>query len=357
MTQHYAEHWQLRKPAVRGDRGVVATQHHVASEVGAQVLRSGGNAIDAAVSAGLAIGAVEPWNERHRRGRIHDRLPRRRRRGARRRVRHAGAARSEAGGLSPRRGDDRRGHVQLARGGGGRERRGSAGRGDAGLRQGRGARARDLRDAFLGTGHRAGLRARGSGPAARLVRGAPDRVACASARPVRRDAPRLPRRWPAAGGADRRLRRNAAARQPGVDLSPVADVRSRGLLPRRARSRYRGGPGGGRVPNPARGSRGLRRRPCGTARTALPRRAGRGPGAHDGGPEPDARARSDRRPPVSGYGARSRRDGRIHRGAAQRLRLPHRAHRRGRRGRAANSHQPPLRGRRRRATWSRSPRP
>ena len=61
MTRQFAEHWQLRKPAVRGDRGVVATQHHIASEVGARVLRGGCNAVDAAVSAGLAIGAVEPW--------------------------------------------------------------------------------------------------------------------------------------------------------------------------------------------------------------------------------------------------------------------------------------------------------
>ena len=61
MTEHYTEHWQVRKPAVRGDRGVVATQHYLASEVGAQVLRNGGNAVDAALTAGLAIGAVEPW--------------------------------------------------------------------------------------------------------------------------------------------------------------------------------------------------------------------------------------------------------------------------------------------------------
>ena len=61
MTRHYSEHWQIRKPAVRGDRGVVATQHHVASAVGAAVLRDGGNAVDAAVSAGLGLGAVEPW--------------------------------------------------------------------------------------------------------------------------------------------------------------------------------------------------------------------------------------------------------------------------------------------------------
>ena len=150
MTRRYAEHWQLRKPAVRGDRGVVATQHHVASEVGAQVLRSGGNAVDAAVSAGLAIGAVEPWMSGIGGGgymTVHlageDAV----------RVVEFGMRAplaATAGGLSPRRGNHRRGHLQLARGGGGRERRGSAGRGDPGLRQGRGARARDLRDAVLG---------------------------------------------------------------------------------------------------------------------------------------------------------------------------------------------------------------
>ena len=56
-----AEHWQIRKPAVLGRRGMVATQHYMASEVGANVLRKGGNAVDAAVAAGLALGTVEPW--------------------------------------------------------------------------------------------------------------------------------------------------------------------------------------------------------------------------------------------------------------------------------------------------------
>ena len=55
------ETWQVHKSAVRTDGGLVVTQHHAASDVGAAVLRNGGNAVDAAVAAGLAIGAVEPW--------------------------------------------------------------------------------------------------------------------------------------------------------------------------------------------------------------------------------------------------------------------------------------------------------
>lgn len=55
------ETWQLRKPAVTGAAGLVATQHYFASEVGADELRRGGNAIDAAIAAGFAIATVEPW--------------------------------------------------------------------------------------------------------------------------------------------------------------------------------------------------------------------------------------------------------------------------------------------------------
>lgn len=55
------EQWQIRKPAVAGRDGLVASQHREAAEVGAAVLRAGGNAVDAAVATGLAIGAVEPW--------------------------------------------------------------------------------------------------------------------------------------------------------------------------------------------------------------------------------------------------------------------------------------------------------
>ncbi|MEX0941595.1 MAG: gamma-glutamyltransferase [Pseudomonadales bacterium] len=61
MQSHVVEHWTISKPTVKGNGGMVASQHHLASEAGAKILREGGNAIDAAIATGLALGAVEPW--------------------------------------------------------------------------------------------------------------------------------------------------------------------------------------------------------------------------------------------------------------------------------------------------------
>lgn len=61
MAESVSHHWSITKPAVEGSGGIVATQHYLASNVGAEVLRDGGNAVDAAVAAGLTLGTVEPW--------------------------------------------------------------------------------------------------------------------------------------------------------------------------------------------------------------------------------------------------------------------------------------------------------
>jgi len=57
----FHQNWIIRKPAVTGDRGLIACQHRAAAEVGAEVLRAGGNAVDAAVAVSFAISVVEPW--------------------------------------------------------------------------------------------------------------------------------------------------------------------------------------------------------------------------------------------------------------------------------------------------------
>ena len=56
-----AQNWDLRKPHAAGPGGAVASQNAIAAEVGAQVLREGGNAVDAAIATSFAVSIVEPW--------------------------------------------------------------------------------------------------------------------------------------------------------------------------------------------------------------------------------------------------------------------------------------------------------
>ncbi|MGB8843034.1 MAG: gamma-glutamyltransferase [Aliidongia sp.] len=47
-------------PAIEGQRGMVVASQHLASEIGAEILRQGGNAVDAAVAVGYAEAVVDP---------------------------------------------------------------------------------------------------------------------------------------------------------------------------------------------------------------------------------------------------------------------------------------------------------
>ncbi|MFD2239282.1 gamma-glutamyltransferase [Aureimonas populi] len=49
------------KRMARGEGGIVVSQNREAARIGAEVLKEGGNAVDAIVAASFAVGVLEPW--------------------------------------------------------------------------------------------------------------------------------------------------------------------------------------------------------------------------------------------------------------------------------------------------------
>ncbi len=61
LSPNLSRRMRVSKPSLVSRGGIVVTQHRLASEAGARVLKAGGHAVDAAVAAAFAIGVAEPW--------------------------------------------------------------------------------------------------------------------------------------------------------------------------------------------------------------------------------------------------------------------------------------------------------
>ncbi|MCQ0093252.1 gamma-glutamyltransferase family protein [Roseovarius sp. M141] len=61
MASSLSRSMHTSKTVIETKGGVVASQHRLAAEAGAQVLRAGGDAVDAAVATSFVVGVLEPW--------------------------------------------------------------------------------------------------------------------------------------------------------------------------------------------------------------------------------------------------------------------------------------------------------
>lgn len=61
MSENLSRSLLMTKQPLRSRGGIVAAQNQRAADIGAAVLRQGGNAVDAAVATAFALAALEPW--------------------------------------------------------------------------------------------------------------------------------------------------------------------------------------------------------------------------------------------------------------------------------------------------------
>jgi gamma-glutamyltranspeptidase/glutathione hydrolase len=79
MRDQFSNTQQIRKPAVTSAGGIVAAQSRRAAEVGVEVLKAGGDCVDAVIATTFALSALEPWMSGLWRRRRDGALPRARR--------------------------------------------------------------------------------------------------------------------------------------------------------------------------------------------------------------------------------------------------------------------------------------